>query len=105
MRSTAQIVDDLRNDGYDVSCGYVAYILRERVIALPQEIGGIWLWEQADVDRLCGELRRRGRGPEQRSCALPTTDPTPGMVLVQAGTPSSRVSQRRPRPTNAGDLT
>ena len=68
QQPTADVVYELRHEGFDVSCGYVAYVLRERLIALPQKIGTMWLWDEADVDRLRSLLRRRGRGPAQPKC-------------------------------------
>ena len=63
MQATSDVVRSLQNEGYDVSCGYVSYVIRERIIALPRKVGGIWLWDESDIDRLRSELRRRGRGP------------------------------------------
>ena len=68
QQPTADVVYALRDEGFDVSCGYVSYVLRERLVALPQKVGAIWLWGEADVDRLRGLLRRRGRGPAQLNC-------------------------------------
>jgi len=39
MEATADVVHSLRHDGFDVSCGYVSYVLRERLIALLSGIG------------------------------------------------------------------
>ena len=65
MQATSDVVQNLKAEGFSVNCGYVSYVLRERLIARPQKVGGIWLWDEPDADRLRSLLRRRGRGPVQ----------------------------------------
>ena len=65
MLGTSQVVDGLRETGFDISHAYVAYLLRERVIAEPERgPGRAFLWCEADIERLRGVLFRRGRGPK-----------------------------------------
>ena len=64
-RSTVGVVDSLRSEGFSLSPGYVAWILRERHIPQPDNrIGLAYMWTDADVQRLRSELLRRGRGPK-----------------------------------------
>jgi len=65
MLGTTQVLDKLREEGYEVSHSYIAYLLRERVIRVPEKgPGGVLLWSDADVARLEAELAHRKRGPE-----------------------------------------
>ena len=65
MQGTSEVLDRLRAEGFEVSVGYLQYLLRERVIPTPAaRIGGVFVWSPADEERLRGELIRRGRGPE-----------------------------------------
>jgi len=64
MRGTADVVDALRAEGFEVTRTYVAWVLRDRHIPTPQKgPGGALIWEEADVLRLRSFLHRRGRGP------------------------------------------
>jgi len=66
MLGTLNVVDDLRREGFCVNLGYVQYLLRERVVPMPEKApGGALVWEPFHIDRLKAELRRRGRGPEE----------------------------------------
>ena len=63
-RSTVDVVDSLRSEGFSLSPGYVAWALRERHIPPPDSrIGLAYVWTEADEQRLRSFLRRRGRGP------------------------------------------
>lgn len=65
MQGTTQVVDRLRSEGFQISLAYTAYLLRERIIAVPDKgIGGCLVWTEADERRLRAELLRRGRGPQ-----------------------------------------
>lgn len=64
FEGTTAVIDRLRSQGYDVSVGYVQWLLRDRIIATPMKgPGGVLLWRPGDVRRLQDELARRGRGP------------------------------------------
>jgi len=64
MIGTSELVASLRSEGFEVSHSYLAYLLRERVVAAPPKgPGGVLLWEEADVGRVRSELLRRNRGP------------------------------------------
>ena len=66
FEGTTSVVDGLRSQGYDVTVGYVQWLLRDRIIAAPMKgPGGVLLWRPGDVARLQAELVRRGRGPEE----------------------------------------
>jgi len=61
---TTDVLDKLREEGFIVTVGYLNYLLRERIVATPEKrVGGVLLWEEADIDRLKYALQRRGRGP------------------------------------------
>ena len=65
MKGTREIIDGLLAEGFTTSDGHVRYLLRERVLPMPDQRGpaGVLIWSPADVDRLKSILRRRGRGP------------------------------------------
>ena len=64
-RSTVDVVNVLRGEGYAVSPGYVAWVLREMHIPAPDDrVGMAYDWTDADVQRLRSFLMRRGRGPK-----------------------------------------
>ena len=64
MIGTSGVVDHLRSQGWDLSPGYVHSLIRERVLPAPElGPGRVYIWTQADIDRLVSVLRRRGRGP------------------------------------------
>ena len=64
MIGSTELVDNLRDDGWDVSHGYVMSLIRERHLpAPPKGPGGAFVWQEADIDRLESILRRRDRGP------------------------------------------
>lgn len=66
MLGTSDILDRLRSQGYRVSVGYLQYLLRERIVPTPEErVGGVLVWEEADIDRLKHTLIRRNRGPAE----------------------------------------
>ena len=65
MIGTSEVVMALRAEGFRLSHSYLAYLLRERTIALPPKgPSGAFLWEDADVQRLRSELIRRNRRSE-----------------------------------------
>lgn len=64
-RSTVDVVDLLRSEGFSLSPGYVAWALRERHIPSPESrVGLAYLWMDPDVQRLRSFLYRRNRGPK-----------------------------------------
>jgi len=66
FEGTTAVIDRLRSQGYEVSTGYVQWLLRDRIIATPMKgPGGVLLWRSGDVARLQSELARRGRAPTQ----------------------------------------
>ena len=66
MVGTTQMLEQLRGEGYQVSPGYLQYLLREGLLTAPQKVFcGIYVWGPSDVSRLQSLLRRRGRGPEK----------------------------------------
>ncbi len=60
---TGAVIATLRQEGFDLTPGYLDYVLRERHLIPPERNGVGYVWEKADVDRLRSVLRRRGRGP------------------------------------------
>lgn len=66
MQGTMTTIDALRAEGFVVNYSYVRYLLQNRIIAPPDNrVGGVLLWDDADIQRLRGELLRRGRGPDE----------------------------------------
>ena len=64
MQGTSEVLDRLRAEGFEVSVGYLQYLLRERIIPAPQQrVGSAFVWEDEDEQRLRRELIKRGRGP------------------------------------------
>ena len=62
MQSTAEVVAECRNTGFDVTRSYVAYLIADCVIPKPAKgPGECFLWTPVDVERLKRELRRRRR--------------------------------------------
>jgi len=62
MQSTAEVVGECREAGYDVTRSYVAYLIADCVIPKPAKgPGECFLWMPVDVARLKRELRRRRR--------------------------------------------
>ena len=79
MKGTTTVVDELRAEGYEVNCGYVQYLLRDRILVAPEKgPGGLLIWAQADIERLKATLRRRSRGSgawssSATTCTRPVT--------------------------------
>ena len=66
MLGTSELLDRLREEGYETSHSYVAYLLRERIIPSPPKgPGGALVWGPTDIARLRAELARRRRGPSR----------------------------------------
>ena len=63
--STVGAVNLLRSEGFSVSPGYVAWVLRERHVPPPENrVGMAYVWQEADIQRLRSFLIRRNRGPK-----------------------------------------
>jgi len=64
MKSTREVVVQLRAEGFSFKGEpYVNSLIRTEALAPPEKFGNQFAWQPADVDRLRGVLRRRGRGP------------------------------------------
>jgi len=75
MRGTAQVLDGLRREGWQVTYSYLAWLIRDRIFDPPAKgPGGARLWDEADVRRLRSELRRRGRYRDQGRASAPSRD-------------------------------
>ena len=62
MLGTRNVIQRLRREGYDVSCGYVMYVLRDGLMPPPQKgPANVFLWTDIDVARLRRILAKRGR--------------------------------------------
>jgi len=69
--TTSQLIERLQAQGYQITPGYLSYLLREQTILKPNERAGLlYLWQPADVDRLKAELQHRGRGPRAEGQAV-----------------------------------
>ena len=67
---TRDLVDEMREQGYQVTRGYVQALIRERHLPPPEKVpGGAYVWGDGDIYRLRGILRRRGRGPVEAQMA------------------------------------
>ena len=77
-RSTADVADLLRSEGFSISPDYIAWVLRARHIAPPESrIGLAYAWTDEDIQRLKGFLIRRGRAP-QGECRAEEQARSPG---------------------------
>lgn|GEM_PF-3969482 len=62
--TTSELVERLRSEGYQVTSGYLGYLLRECPILRPEtRVGLLFVWQPADVARLKAALTERGRSP------------------------------------------
>jgi hypothetical protein len=76
MVGTAQVLDQLRAEGFEVSHSYLGWLIRDRLFIPPEKApGGAWVWQPADIERLRQALRRRGRGPERSGGAIDERHP------------------------------
>ena len=72
MKSTTDVADELVGEGYQVTPSMIHAYLRDRYLPPPDlRFGGRFVWSGADVDRLRGVLRRRGRGPVEPVLEVP----------------------------------
>jgi hypothetical protein len=65
MKSTAEVVDGLRREGYVLTRTYLAWLLRDGYLPPPEKFVDSYVWGDADIARLKGILYRRNRGPER----------------------------------------
>ena len=66
MVGTKEAINSLRDSGYAVTAGYVAWLIRDSWLPSPEKgPGGCLCWTEADVDRLESLLKRKGRGPRR----------------------------------------
>ncbi len=64
MTGTSDLLERLRDEGYEVSHTYIAYLIRERTVPVPPKgPGGAFLWSPVEIAALRRELTRRGCGP------------------------------------------
>ena len=61
FRSTAEVVDELQSEGFDVRRSYVQFLVRDNWVPSPQKIGNACLWDEIHINALKRELRRRNR--------------------------------------------
>ncbi len=61
VKSTDQVVKELRSEGFNVRRSYVQFLIRDSWIPIPPKVGSAHLWEDVHVEALKSELRRRGR--------------------------------------------
>lgn len=61
MKSTKEMIDNLKEQGYDISEPYLNSLLRTEAIPPPEKFGHIYAWSPSDIDRLKSVLRRRQR--------------------------------------------
>jgi hypothetical protein len=69
MLSTKQMLDQLTEEGFRVTESYLSFLVRERHVAAPAKVLHSLVWQPEDVNRVKGELRRRGRAPSATSIA------------------------------------
>ncbi len=71
MTGTSEVVRRLKKDGFEVSHSYLAYMVREEIIAPPAKgPGGAFVWSHMDELRLRGQLIRRSRGPRDEQGSI-----------------------------------
>lgn len=61
--STEQVIRQLEGEGFDVTWGYIQFLMRERHLKPPERVGRALIWHSQDVERLKILLRKRGRLP------------------------------------------
>jgi hypothetical protein len=62
--TTSELVDRLGAEGFQITAGYLSYLLRECPVLKPESrVSSLYLWQPADVERLKGALKDRHRGP------------------------------------------
>ena len=62
--TTSEVVGRLRAEGFQVTSGYLGYLLRECPILRPAtRVGCLFVWQPADVERLKAALTERRRIP------------------------------------------
>jgi hypothetical protein len=89
--SSSDLVAQLQSEGFQVTAGYLSYLLREHTVLRPDErLSGLFVWSPADVDRLKAALRERDRGPVLRP---QDTEMLAGSTIGAAGS----ASQTRPQ--------
>jgi len=92
MLGTTDVLDQLREDGFRVSAGYLRFLFRERILAPPlQRVGGVFAWDETDAERLRSLLLRRGRGPG----GIPIGQSVAGAGPSSVGAGAPRHGQRR----------
>ena len=64
---TGEVVAVMRAEGFELTPGYLDFLIRERHVPPPERNRAGYIWAKADIDRLRGALRRRGRGPAKRA--------------------------------------
>ena len=65
IESTREVIARLRAEGFDLDDSALRYLLRSYRCAPPdRRAGTLFLWSDADVDRLKSALWRTGRGPQ-----------------------------------------
>lgn len=65
--STEQVICQLEAEGFDVTWGYIQFLMRERHLKPPERVGRALIWGQQDIERLKILLRKRGRLPRPAS--------------------------------------
>lgn len=62
MQGTTKVINQLREEGYQISPGYLQYLLRERILSPPKErFLGSYVWGEEDIERLRRVLQHRSR--------------------------------------------
>jgi len=61
MQNTRAVVERLKGEGYEITEPYLVSLIRTDALPRPEKFGHQYAWSDADVERLRGILRRRGR--------------------------------------------
>ena len=76
---TGEAVLTLRAEGFDLTPGYLDFLIREQHFLPPLQVTAGYAWELPDLERLRSVLRRRNRGPAVDRCTAC------GRMLTQGG--------------------
>lgn len=63
---TGEVVSAMRAEGFDLTPGYLDFLIRERHLHRPGCDAAGYVWTDPDVQRLKSILCRRNRGPNER---------------------------------------
>lgn len=64
LLSTAQVIEELRADDFEISLTCIKYYVVKSHISKPEKFSTVWVWPRDKIEELKNELISRGRGPK-----------------------------------------